>query len=176
MARAQRRSIQASQKARGARFFETNSGCIQRRSRQQAGVGSGQGAAETGLAAKALHDLFQDFWLRAMVQRSGKNSGRRSFSFSCPATSTAGAMRPDVGELGSRADVIKIEWPPHGDDGCRGRDREFADSPLEQSGFEPLVPPASRTCAEPYEAVWAPRRASARRDGRATGLGTTAGR
>jgi hypothetical protein len=79
------------------------------------------------LAAKALHDLFRDFWLRAMVQRAGKNSGRRSFSFSCPATSTAGAMRADVGELGSRADVIKIEWPPHGD-GCGGRDREFADS------------------------------------------------
>jgi hypothetical protein len=36
-------------------------------------------------------------------------------------------MRADVGELGSRADVIKIEWPPHGD-GCGGRDREFADS------------------------------------------------
>jgi hypothetical protein len=48
-------------------------------------------------------------------------------------------MRADVGELGSRADVIKIEWPPHGD-GCRGRDREFADSLLEEGGFEPLVP------------------------------------
>jgi hypothetical protein len=74
-----------------------------------------------------------------MVQRSGKNSVRRSFSFSCPATSTAGAMRADVGELGSRADVIKIEWPPHGD-GCRGRDQEFADSPLEGDGFELSVP------------------------------------
>jgi hypothetical protein len=52
-------------------------------------------------------------------------------------------MRADVGELGSRADVIKIEWPPHGD-GCRGRDREFADSPLEESGFEPLVPLQNR--------------------------------
>jgi hypothetical protein len=87
------------------------------------------------LAAKALHDLFRDFWIRAMVRRAGKNSGRRSFSFSCPATSTAGAMRADVGELGSRADVIKIEWPPHGA-GCGGQDREFADSPLEEAGFE----------------------------------------
>jgi hypothetical protein len=29
------------------------------------------------LAAKALHDLFRDFWLRAMVQRAGKNSGEK---------------------------------------------------------------------------------------------------
>jgi hypothetical protein len=48
-------------------------------------------------------------------------------------------MRADVGKLGSRADVIKIEWLPHGD-GCRGRDREFADSPLEGTGFELPVP------------------------------------
>jgi hypothetical protein len=47
-------------------------------------------------------------------------------------------MRADVGELGSRADVIKIEWPPHGD-GCRGRDREFADSPLEEAVQSELV-------------------------------------
>jgi hypothetical protein len=75
-----------------------------------------------------------------MVQRAGKNSERRSFSFSCLATRTAGAMRADVGELGSPADVIKIEWPPHGA-GCGGRDREFADSPLEEGGFELTVPP-----------------------------------
>jgi hypothetical protein len=52
-------------------------------------------------------------------------------------------MRADVSELASRADVIKIEWPPHGD-GCEGRDREFADSPLEQTGFEMSVPAMMR--------------------------------
>jgi hypothetical protein len=29
-------------------------------------------------------------------------------------------------------------------------DRDFADSPLEEAGFELLVPLPSRTCAEPY--------------------------
>jgi hypothetical protein len=42
-------------------------------------------------------------------------------------------------EVEAPADVIKIEWPQHGD-GRGGRDREFADSPLEGSGFELSVP------------------------------------
>jgi hypothetical protein len=33
-----------------------------------------------------------------------------------------------------------------------GRDREFADSPLEQGGFEPLVPPPK--CARFFAAGW----------------------
>ena len=40
-----------------------------------------------------------------------------------------------AGEPTEAEDVIKIEWPPHGD-GRGGRDREFADSPLEEAGFE----------------------------------------
>jgi hypothetical protein len=55
--------------------------------------------------------------------------------------------------------VVMMAKPPrrhsradeHGEPRTRGN-REFADSPLEQSGFEPLVPLPSRTCAEPVQA------------------------
>ena len=65
---------------------------------------------------------------------------------------TAGAkeirtLRPALNASVRRSstwDLIKIEWPPHGD-GCGGRDREFADSPLEEAGFEPSVPPYRET-------------------------------